>query len=519
MSSRRVVGRNVVWNTAGLAAETVTGVLVMPFLIHALGDATYGVWIVLGALAGYFGLLDLGVRSSIGRHVALYHSAGDRRAVNQTVSSGLAVLVLVGSLALAGVLACEPLFFRLFDIPSEEHGDAGLALRVVAANLALSLVGFAFDAVLWGYQRFDWLNAVDIPACLLRAGLTFALVGSGGGLVALAAITLGGTAASGLAKAVLCFRADPDLRLSPRHVCRSAVRDLLGFGSWNLIFAVARITRTQLSPLLIGSILGLALVTPFSVAARLPVYISAALQAVTGVLTPVATAYHATGQADRQRHLYLVGGRHSAAFGVFLVAFLFLLGGPLLSLWVSPVAAAATPVLLVLAAGELLPSTQYLTFGLLQASARHRLVSVVSVLEAVSVGLLTALLLPALGLLGAGLAVAVPAVFARGLAPMVQGCRLTGVSVRQYLAEAIAPPVLCGVPPAAVTGAALYFHRPDTWVALIGYSVAYTALFGACYLGLIRRDRLRAARAPIVAAEGPLAPRVPGPEPMAPGDV
>src|SRR5690349_470913 len=177
------------WNMAGLGVETVVGFLVMPFLIHRLGESTYGIWIVIGALTSYFGLLDLGTRGSIGRHVALHHANGDRTALNQTVSGGLAVLLLVGATTVAIIFACEPLFFRLFAVPLERQADASLALRIVAVQFALFLVATAFDAILWGFQRFDWLNAVEIPSSLLRGGLTITLVDSHADLVTLAGIT------------------------------------------------------------------------------------------------------------------------------------------------------------------------------------------------------------------------------------------------------------------------------------------------------------------------------------------
>ena len=491
MSMKRAIGRSVVWNAAGLVVEAVTGFLVMPFLIIKLGQATYGVWIVLGALTSYFGLLDLGLRGALGRYVAFHRSSGNQEGVNQTLTVGLTVLTVVGSVVVTVVVVCEPLFFRLFTVPADEHGAVGLALRLVAVNFALSLLCFAFEAVLWGFQRFDWLNTIAIPATVLRAVLTFALIGSGGGLVVLALITLGVTVAEGLAKAVVCFRIDPGLRVGPRHLSRSALRSLLGYGTWALIFLLARTTRTQLSPLLIGAQLGTAMVTPYSVAARLLSLVGAAVGASVGVLTPFATVLHATGQEERQRRLFVLGGRYACALSAFLIAFLLALGGPLIRLWVGPAFAQSVPLLVVLALGELLPATQWATYSVLNATARHRSLGVLGILEVVGVCALALALLPVLGLLGVGVAMAVPAFLARGLGPMVQGCWVVGVPVRRYLAEAIVPPLLCAAVPAAAVGLVAEAYPPLTWAWFIGYAAGYAALFAAGYAALFERDRLK----------------------------
>lgn len=50
-----------VWNIAGMAVGILAGFVVAPFLVRRLGETSYGLWIPIGSLTGYFGLLDLGV--------------------------------------------------------------------------------------------------------------------------------------------------------------------------------------------------------------------------------------------------------------------------------------------------------------------------------------------------------------------------------------------------------------------------------------------------------------------------
>ena len=489
MSTKRALGRNMAWNTAGLGVETAVGFLVMPFLIGRLGQSTYGIWIVLGALTSYFGLLDLGTRGSIGRHVALHHANGNRSALNQTVSGGLALLILVGAATVAVIFVCEPLFFRLFVVPVERQADASLALRLVAVQFALFLAATAFDAILWGFQRFDWLNAVEIPSSLMRGGLTLTLVRSDADLVTLAGITLAVTVASGLAKCLLAFRVDPQLRLGIRYVSRSSLGELLGFGGWSMIVSVALVTRTQLSTLLIGSLLGLALVTPYAIAARLVGTLHAGLTALVGVITPFATTLHATDQRERQRWMFLMGGHYNTALAVFVVAFLIVLGRSLINLWIGPKFPEAALLLTILALGEFLPGTQYVTSSIVLASARHRVPALLALLEVVAVSVLTFILIPILGLIGAVLAIAIPAFLLRGVGRMWWGCRVVGIPLRPYLLQAIAGPIACVALPVAIVGLATHYHPPQTWGLFVGYGAAYTALFAICYLYLLKRSR------------------------------
>lgn len=488
MSRKATIKRNMIWNSAGLIVEMGTAFLVMPFLIATLGASTYGIWLVLGALTSYFGLLELGVRGAIGRHIAFYHSQRDQALVNQTLSGGILVLLTIGTLTTGVLLLCERWFFQYFAIPIDQQADVSLAYRLVAINFTVTLLGAAFDSTLWGFQRFDSINAVGIPVSLLRLGLTFVLIQSSNDLVALASLTLALSLVNGLSKAILAFLANPQLRIGLRSVQRAILWQLFGYGSWNAIRTVAQLTRNQLGPILIGAMIGLAMVPVFSVANRLLLTVGAAIVALTGVLTPYATSLHATNQIDKQRVLMIEGGRRIATLGLFLAGYLFVLGGPFIGLWVGPSFTVSATLLLILVAGESLPSTQYVTNGIILAMARHRSLALFAVLEAVAVSGLMIALLPSLGMVGVGLSIAIPAFLARGVGTMVHGCRITGISLKEYLKKTIVPPLACALLPVVLLEMVMRQNQSVTWLSFIACSIAYTLLFLVIYLCIFRRS-------------------------------
>src|SRR5438128_12659616 len=310
------LARNAVWNWAGMATHLLTGFVVAPFLVHHLGQTGYGLWILIASLTGYFAVLDLGVGGSVGRNVAFLRAKNDRDGVNSLVSTALAILSGVAGLVLLATLGALALFFVLFDVEPAQADAARLALLLVGCNLAVSFLLGIFDGLFWAMHRFDLQNLIDIPTVLLRAWLTFLLIGQGHGLVALALITLLTTVAAGLAKLVICFVLDRGLRFRMSLIGTESARGLYGYGTWFFLFSLARTITPQISPQVIGARLAVALVTPFSVAARLVAYANAFLIAGTQLLTPVATGLHATGQHDDQRRLFLEGGKYCLALAL-----------------------------------------------------------------------------------------------------------------------------------------------------------------------------------------------------------
>ena len=93
MDVRRVLARNTAWNYGGFAINLVTNLLMFPFVVHRLGDAASGVWLLLAAVTGYMGLLELGIVPSLTQTVAAALARGERDGASRAASSSLALLV------------------------------------------------------------------------------------------------------------------------------------------------------------------------------------------------------------------------------------------------------------------------------------------------------------------------------------------------------------------------------------------------------------------------------------------
>ena len=87
------------------------------------------------------------------------------------------------------------------------------------------------------------------------------MIGHGHGIIGLALLTVVLAVASGLAKAVMSFRQEPDLRIRPAQITRPSAVELVNYGVTNLLINVAQMIRGEVSPGLIGSLVGLPAVT------------------------------------------------------------------------------------------------------------------------------------------------------------------------------------------------------------------------------------------------------------------
>lgn len=487
MSTKRTVARNILSNYAGTVVTMAAGFVTAPYLANKLGATGYGLWLLIGTFTGYLGLLDLGVRGSVGRFIAFHRARNDAKATNETLTTALILLCVPAMLSIVGSFLCVAFYFALFDVPVELADSVRLALLIAGINLAITFPLSVYEGVLWAHQRFDILNAVTVLLIAMRTALLFYFVGRGCGLVALASISLACTLICGSVKAFIAHRVDRSLRIRFGDFRRERFRSLVGYSFWYLILSTGIMITSQLSRVLIGSWLGVALVTPFNFASSLISYGVTLLMACTGVLTPLATSYHAGEEHEKQERLFVTGGKFCAFFAFGFVAGCLLLGRSFLGLWIPAHADAAYSVLAILVFGEGLAMSQLATSAVLLGAAQHQIMARLTLLEVAVTGVAMSIAVPQMGLRGAALGVAVSVFVCRGVLCPVYACKRLGYSYLHYVRNAFVPSFCHSVIPVLLLTFAVRWHAPESWLAFALFALGYgcaLAVAGARLIGL-----------------------------------
>jgi O-antigen/teichoic acid export membrane protein len=483
---------NIIWNWAGIGVEAAVGFVIAPLLIHGLGDEIYGLWVLIGSLSGCFGMFDFGMRGAVGRFVALHHARGDRSAVQAVLSTATVSLCGIGLAAFIAMVGMAWALPSLYAIPPDDVGGVRLATVVVGVQLALFFVLRTFDAALWAYQRFDLLNAIDMPTTILRALLIWWQVSSGGGILRLAWISLLTTVVSGAVKCWFTLMTTPGLQLRLGFATRSMLRELIGYGFWNFLVSTAAMVRSQLCPLLVGGMVGIAAVGPFSIVMRLLAMAMMMTTAATGVFNPIAIAAHARQDDAHRRRLLMEGTRLSLSLALYFLGLFVWLGKPLLSIWIRPDFAKHWPLLVIIACGEVLPMAMSVAQGVVQAMARHRRLAWFAAAETALSLVIASLLGPFWGLTGFVIALACAALLFRGVGIFAYICSLTHLCPLEVVRGTLIAPVISALLPWAVLHLLVASYPPASWPLLLAYTAVFSTVYGGCVLfGVLGYDDQR----------------------------
>ena len=93
----RLSTRNVGSNYLLYAASILSGLVLTPIIIDALGKEGYGVWVFIGSVTIVLRLLDFGITPTVVRFTAFHRGRKAPDDINALASTSLAVFVLLGA--------------------------------------------------------------------------------------------------------------------------------------------------------------------------------------------------------------------------------------------------------------------------------------------------------------------------------------------------------------------------------------------------------------------------------------
>ncbi len=500
LNTSRVIARNIFSNWANLAVTVVIGFFMMPFLVHRLGDALYGIWALVISLVGYGNLLDFGVRSSIVKYVSQHHATDDRNRLRALFTTTLAAYTTIGALALA-VAATAALFLpHLFRVPPELAGEVRLVLLILSLDLALRFPAGVFEGFLAGIQRYEVANGIAIGSNLLRAALTVGFLVQGGGLLALSAVMLASNILMSAAMAGACVRLLPWLSLGERRVDRAVLREVYTYGLWTFVIAAASRVLYDSDPILIGTFLPAATITHFAVANNLVRYLRQLAYGFGNVFNPAASALEARSEHEQVGRLVIDGTRYALTVILPAAVFLALCGREFIALWMGPrYAAESGTVLVVLVLSQVAAMGQFPAGAVLFGLNRHRHLAFIFLGSALLKVALCLALIPSHGILGAAVGTAIPELAASLVLIPALVTRCVKVPLGRYFRQAFLPPVASVLPAAALVFALKTVAPPTSWWILVAEITAGLLLYGATAARFCLDGRQRMALGGILA--------------------
>jgi O-antigen/teichoic acid export membrane protein len=491
----RLFRRNAFGFYGVYGAAMVSGLVVTPILLNAIGTESFGIWSFIGGITIYLAVLDLGVGPSVVRFTAEAHGRGDPEEISRVASVALVLYAAIGTATLAAGAALSWFVPLLIETPAHLVWEARIATFLVALSLAVRFPLGLFYNLLGGRHRFDLQNLGNFLATVLYAVLVALLIPRGGGLVLLGALTILVTVFR-LGLPLAWLRSElPELRLRREYVTRARLRDLVSVSWSNFLVHVANKVVFSTDVVVVGIALGAREAAIYAIASRLFQLGFGLASVVTSLLYPAFAEYEGSGDEERQRRLLLAGLRGGSAAALVLALPLLLIPENLVTAWVGGAFADSAPVLALLAAVILVHQPLWMLTQYLIARGRQREIARLLVLAAGGNVVLSISLALTVGTWGVALATLLADVAALAVAIPRWVAPAAGVRV-WTLARALLRPALPAVCAAVVIFGFARVVGADTLLELLPIGVAWlvVASLAVWRLGITAEERRSFAR-------------------------
>jgi O-antigen/teichoic acid export membrane protein len=332
---KKTLTRNTAWNYVGFAVNLVTNLFLFPYVVREIGNAAAGIWLILGSLTGYMGLLELGLVPSLAQSVAVYRSKGDTAGINRAASTALVLLLLLAMVP-ASLLAAVPWLVGLLKVPAPLLPRATIVFAIAIAGFAARMPLAAYQAVLLGTQRQDRCNQLWILIVSAKLVCSVSLLWLGFGLTAIVAMEALVHLSAGILQVRWARAEVPGLSTRWRLADRGEARSLVGFGTSLLAVTLCSLIVDQTDRLVIGAFLPVAMVTYYAAAWKL--YMLAYSVPTTLVQAVTTLVGHLFGREDRRalQQLFLRMTKYTVALSWPLVLSLGFCASVLLEVWMGP---------------------------------------------------------------------------------------------------------------------------------------------------------------------------------------
>lgn len=189
-----------------LASAAFYSLASVPLALHYLDKSHFGLWIVIGGLAGYLNLIDGGVSGASNRLLIEHKDQRDGGFYGGLIKTSSLICLIQGIVVFVlGFIISKPVAY-LLKIPGSLYADFFYLFVLNSGAVAIGLIARIFGAILTAHQRMDLGNYIGILGLVLSFSVQWICFHQGYGVISMAYAALASSLVSGLLLAIFAYQ-------------------------------------------------------------------------------------------------------------------------------------------------------------------------------------------------------------------------------------------------------------------------------------------------------------------------
>lgn len=318
----------------GTILVIVIGFLVVPIYLSFLSIESYGLWLSINALVALIGFLDLGTDQYL---IAI---AADSKSFEKSeILDSIFLVFIIKSITLVGLLIVSYITFiflgSLIKFNTDLNPTAAILFFFALLNLIIVIIGGSISAILVARQHFSLVNGAAALFNVLSSVGAIVLLNFGFGILSLPVSLAFFTFMQCLYLFLQLKNRYPKLRVRFKPINLGLLREVLKYSfSFHLVKCVYGIFRVQYLLIAMGSILGPAFVSSFSVTNRLPSALSSNSMKLATPFFPSLAELFANGDIEGVKNIFFGMSKVLMRISIFVIIVLYCFNQIFVGLWV-----------------------------------------------------------------------------------------------------------------------------------------------------------------------------------------
>ncbi|MFD1064404.1 oligosaccharide flippase family protein [Oceanobacillus locisalsi] len=312
--------------------------LYTPFMIRILGQAEYGLYSLIGSIAAYFSVMDLGLGNALVRYSARNREIGNSYSASKLNGLFLMLYTVIGLITIlvgVGVYNSVDVIFGN-GLSGEDIHKAKIMIVILIINFALSFPLSIFNSILRAHEKFVIDKTVSIIRIVLGPLLILPIIYVGYGAVSMVVITTSVNLSCLLFTMIYCFKklnvsfyfGKMDMRLT---------REILGYSFLVFLGVVVDQIYWQTDQIILGAVSGTVPVAVYAIAMLFVKLYKQFSTAISGLLLPRISMMVAKNVENKElSNLMIKYGRIQYFIITLILCGYILYGKEFISYWAGP---------------------------------------------------------------------------------------------------------------------------------------------------------------------------------------
>ena len=177
MTNSEKIILNTIVSYVALLLKMVVGLFVVRFVLQALGEVDYGIYIIVGGIVSMLDILNTNMSNTSMRYLAYSLGKKDKVEIYTTFNTTVFLHYLIGFITILLLELGGYLMFKyMINIPLDRIGDAQVIFQFMVITSFISIISVPYDAVTNAHEKIWMLSVFDIVSILLGLAVSLFLL-------------------------------------------------------------------------------------------------------------------------------------------------------------------------------------------------------------------------------------------------------------------------------------------------------------------------------------------------------